>query len=120
MEHDGGLATVRAAGSMLGEMVGNLLDNAIRYTPEGGVVTASVSTGAEGIVLRIEDNGPGIPADQRERVFERFYRLHQDTSDGWGLGLAIVREIATGCGAEVTLSDRASGSGLLVTVVFPT
>ncbi|HEX8957567.1 MAG TPA: sensor histidine kinase N-terminal domain-containing protein, partial [Burkholderiaceae bacterium] len=87
MEHDGGTAVVRSAGSMLGEMVGNLLDNAIRYTPEGGVVTAAVSSTDQGIVLRIEDNGPGIPADQRERVFERFYRLHQDTSDGWGLGL---------------------------------
>ncbi|MBV8633185.1 MAG: sensor histidine kinase N-terminal domain-containing protein [Burkholderiaceae bacterium] len=119
MEHEGGTAMVRVASSMLGELVSNLLDNAIRYTPEGGIVTAIVSANAGSAVLRIEDNGPGIPADQRERVFERFYRLRQDTSDGWGLGLPIVREIAHSCGATVTLSDRVQGSGLVVTVAFP-
>jgi two-component system, OmpR family, sensor histidine kinase TctE len=70
------------------------------------------------VTLCVEDNGPGIPQQERERVFERFYRLHDTVSDGCGLGLAIVREIARGHGARVNLSSPASGQGLVVDVVF--
>jgi len=119
MEHDGTPALVHATASMLGELVSNLIDNAIRYTPEHGIVTAAIEANAESVTLRIEDNGPGIPPGQRELVFERFYRLHDDVSDGWGLGLPIVREIALASNARVELSDRAEGSGLVVTVTFP-
>ncbi|HEY8025847.1 MAG TPA: sensor histidine kinase N-terminal domain-containing protein [Burkholderiaceae bacterium] len=119
MEHDGKPALVRATAPMLGELVANLLDNAIRYTPEHGVVTAAVESNDGNVVLRIEDNGPGIPAEQRELVFERFYRMHEDASDGWGLGLPIVREIAIASGANVELSSTTGSSGLVVKVTFP-
>ena len=110
---------VRDTLSMLDEMVSNLVDNALRYTPEGGIVTVAVSRREDKVILQIEDNGPGIPPQEREHVFERFYRLHADRSDGSGLGLAIVREIAAACDAEVTLSTPAAHQGLIVTVVLP-
>jgi two-component system, OmpR family, sensor histidine kinase TctE len=116
-EQRGG-ALVRGAPSMLHELVANLVDNAIRYTPRGGVVTAAIEGAAERVTLRIEDNGPGIPPEQRERVFERFYRLHDDGSGGSGLGLPIVREIAAASRARVELSAPPRGSGLVVSVVF--
>jgi two-component system sensor histidine kinase TctE len=111
--------TVRDTLSMLDELVSNLVDNALRYTPAGGIVTVAVSRRADRVILRIEDNGPGIPPQEREHVFERFYRLQADRSDGSGLGLAIVREIAAACEAEVTLSAPAAHQGLIVTVVMP-
>jgi two-component system sensor histidine kinase TctE len=117
-ELHGGPAVVRAMPAMLHELVSNLVDNALRYTPAGGVVTAIVEARDGANFLRIADNGPGIPLDERERVFERFYRLRQDRSDGCGLGLPIVREIAVASGAHVTLSDPSSGTGLVVTVTF--
>lgn len=112
---------------LLGELVGNLVDNAIRYTPPGGVITARVrepgGEGNAGAVLEVEDNGPGIPEHERELVFERFYRvLGSDPEgrnlDGSGLGLAIVREIAGRHHARVTIGEAAAG-GALFTVVFP-
>lgn len=115
----GGPAVVRAMPAMLHELVANLVDNALRYTPAGGVVTAGIETRENVNILRVADNGPGIPVEERERVFERFYRLRQDRSDGCGLGLPIVREIAIASGGTVSLSDAPAGSGLVVTVTFP-
>jgi two-component system sensor histidine kinase TctE len=108
-----------ASSSMLHELVANLVDNALRYTPPKGVVTLSVRRAAELVILRVEDNGPGIPAQDRARVFERFCRLHDDDIQGCGLGLSIVQEIALALGAEVQLADPPAGTGLIVTVVFP-
>src|SRR6267142_1407436 len=113
-----GSAPVRGTPSMLHELVANLVDNGIRYAPRGGVVTAAIDASGDRVTLRIEDNGPGIPLEQRERVFERFYRLHDDGPGGSGLGLPIVREIANASRASVQLSDPARGSGLVVSVVF--
>ena len=97
----------------------NLLDNALRYTQEGGRVTVGVRKAQGVVVLTVEDNGPGIAAEARERVFERFYRVAQDT-EGTGLGLAIVREIARAFDANVDLAaNPREASGLLVTVTFP-
>jgi len=104
---------------LLKEMLGNLLDNAIRYTSSGGTVTVALKRRSSGHVLSIEDNGPGIPAEERERVFERFHRLLGNGADGCGLGLAIVREIATGHGATAALDQGANGSGTRVTIEFP-
>src|SRR6267143_798214 len=84
--------------------------------PPSRVVTAAILGSASGVTLRVADNEPGIPADQRERVFERFYRLHDDGPGGSGLGLPIVREIAAASHADVKLSDPPSGNGLIVSV----
>ena len=108
-----------ASSSMLHELLANLVDNALRYTPAQGVVTVSVRRQAELVILRVEDNGPGIQAKDRTRVFERFARLHDDDIQGCGLGLAIVQEIALALGAEIQLSDPSTGTGLVVTLVFP-
>lgn len=112
---------------LLAELVNNLIDNAIRYTPEGGVINvhvrASAETPALGVMLLVEDSGPGIPEQERELVFERFYRvLGSDPEgrnlDGSGLGLAIVREIAQKHQARVTIGTSALG-GALFTTLFP-
>lgn len=102
-----------------GEMIGNLLDNAICYNRAGGTITVRVAYGEAGARAEIEDEGPGISQDERAKVFERFYRASQTKGlEGSGLGLAIVRALADRLGAAVTLSDRVGGSGLLATVLF--
>jgi two-component system sensor histidine kinase TctE len=108
-----------ASSPMLHELVANLVDNALRYTPPKGTVTISVRRMEELVVLRVEDNGPGIPSEDRTRVFERFCRLHENDTPGCGLGLSIVQEVALAFGAEIQLSDPAVGTGLVVTVTFP-
>lgn len=102
----------------LGELVNNLLDNAIRYTPGGGRVTARILEKPKP-GLSISDDGPRIPPEERERIFERFHRLLGSDADGSGLGLAIVREIASIHRAEVRLTDDADGLGNRFTVTFP-
>jgi two-component system sensor histidine kinase TctE len=112
-------ATIEGDAFLLREMLNNLLDNAIRYTQSGGQVTVRVVPGSAKITLSVEDNGPGIPESERERAFERFYRVLGTGVEGCGLGLAIVREIAQRHRAEVTLGQGASGSGTLVRIIFP-
>jgi two-component system, OmpR family, sensor histidine kinase TctE len=109
---------VRGHAQLLHELVANLVDNALRYTPCGGIVTASVTRLDGGAMLCVEDNGPGIPEAERQRVFERFYRLYDTVSDGCGLGLSIVREIARTHDAHVILSSPLSGRGLVAEVRF--
>jgi len=104
---------------LIREMLGNLLDNAIRYTESGGQVTVRVAVKRDKVELSVEDNGPGIPPAERERVFERFHRVLGSGAEGCGLGLAIVREIAQSHAAETRLGPGASGRGTLVTVAFP-
>ena len=104
---------------LLREMLGNLVDNAIRYTQPGGHVTVEVGVAGDSIVLSVEDNGPGVPESDRERVFERFYRVLGTGADGCGLGLAIAREIALRHRAEITLGAGAGGGGTTVRVAFP-
>jgi two-component system, OmpR family, sensor histidine kinase TctE len=110
--------TVNLSGNttLLGEMLKNLIDNAIRYTPSPGHITVRVQ-GAAKPLLEVEDTGPGVAESERERVFEPFYRVPEATSEGTGLGLAIVREIARQHDAAVTLHS-ASPHGLIVRVVF--
>jgi two-component system sensor histidine kinase TctE len=105
-------------GTMLREMIVNLVDNALRYTPTGGTVTVRLATKDGEAVLTVGDDGPGIPADERDHVFERFYRLAGAPDEGSGLGLAIVREVVENAGGRVTLSDGATG-GLVVEVRLP-
>lgn len=103
---------------LLREMIDNLIDNAIKYTPAGGVVTVRLRVGA-GWILEVEDTGIGIAPDDRERVFDRFYRVLGTQADGSGLGLAIVREIAELHHAGIEVLDGAAGVGTLIQVVFP-
>ncbi|MBY4895423.1 sensor histidine kinase [Cupriavidus sp. AU9028] len=93
---------------MLTEMLNNLIDNAIRYTPQGGHATVRVvDDGAVALArIEVEDTGPGIPAGERERVMERFYRVLGTSAEGSGLGLAIVREIVQQHGGEVAIDDH--------------
>ncbi|SPV06922.1 periplasmic sensor signal transduction histidine kinase [Burkholderia cenocepacia] len=104
---------------LLGEMVGNLIDNAIRYAGDRAVITVRVSRDGADARLDVIDNGPGIPADERDAVFERFHRGSKtQTVEGTGLGLSIVREIARVHQGSVTLAD-AAGGGLIVTIRLP-
>ncbi|MGY8526729.1 ATP-binding protein [Paracidovorax citrulli] len=105
----------------------NLIDNALRYSPAGSRVDVALALGADaagsadahaqGVVLTVADNGPGIPDDQRERVLDRFYRSPDAPSGGSGLGLAIVAEIVQSHGAAIALQDNAPG--LRVRIAFP-
>jgi two-component system, OmpR family, sensor kinase len=97
----------------------NLVDNAIRYTPPAGRIEVSVFVDSDRPTLEVTDSGPGIPPDERERVFDRFYRLPGASAQGSGLGLAIVRQIADAHRAELSLGEADHGKGLRVTVRFP-
>jgi signal transduction histidine kinase len=102
----------------LGRALANLIDNAVKY---GGKAEVALRDGAGDVAIEVADRGPGIPADQRERVFAPFFRLEQSRSretGGTGLGLALARNIVRGHGGEITLHDR-EGGGLVVRVVLP-
>ncbi len=99
-------------------LVRNLVDNAVRYTPQGARVRVRCRSSREGALLEVIDNGAGIPAADRERAFDRFYRRATAPEGGSGLGLAIVKAIAERHGARVALDD-APGGGLQVSVLFP-
>ncbi len=96
----------------------NLIDNAIRYTPEGGKIDVSVALTEKKAVAEIVDNGPGIPEHLLPRVFDRFFRASGQEIEGSGIGLAIVNAIASTQSAEVTLSNRPDGPGLIAKVAI--
>lgn len=102
-------------------VVKNLVDNAIRYTPQGGRVDLSVGVSQGKVELRIQDNGPGIPLAERDRVFDPFYRMLGSEQIGSGLGLSIVQTIAHRIGAEIRLdfADDVQQTGLVVTIIAP-
>jgi len=99
-------------------LAGNLVDNAIRYTLPGGRVVVEIWSDEGGAVLDVKDTGPGIPVEERQRVFDRFYRLPGSGVEGSGLGLAIVKQIADAHGAKITLGETEKDQGLKVTVRF--
>ena len=101
---------------LLREMIANLVDNAIRYGKQGGRITVRIDT--DPVRLSVEDDGPGIPAAERTRITERFYRLPSSASSGTGLGLAIVTEIASRHNAKLEISAPADGNGTLARVSF--
>ncbi|MGS5089260.1 ATP-binding protein [Hydrogenophaga sp. A37] len=101
-------------------LVRNLLENAVKYTPEGGRVDVSLQTGADTLALSVEDSGPGIPEAERERVLDRFVRLPDAPSSGSGLGLAIVKAVADLHSATLRLDASPQLGGLRVQVVFQT
>jgi two-component system sensor histidine kinase TctE len=117
---DASVASIISADPFLiHEMLNNLIDNALQYTPPGGRVTVRVRQENAQAMLEVEDDGPGIPADEREKIFERFYRMPGGAPEGCGLGLAIVREIAQGHHATVTVQAGAGDRGTRMTVTFP-
>lgn len=103
----------------IGILIRNVVDNAIRYTPPNGEVKVSIIDTDKHIILRVTDSGPGIPAELRERVFERFYRIIGNKAPGSGLGLAIVSQIAQLHHADIRLQTPKSGHGLQFDVAFP-
>lgn len=146
LEHDGRFPAAAMPADALHGILRNLLENAVRYTPEGGRITIDLALGSvtnpndtHHALLRVSDTGPGIPEAERSRVFDPFYRVLGTGVDGTGLGLAIVKTIAGKYGVEVTLSDAAlstqtpdatdtnaaastpvrSGPGLCVTLLLP-
>lgn len=105
----------------LGILIRNLVDNAIRYTPHHGKIKISILEDDTNntVIFRVEDNGPGIPQELQNRVFERFFRVIGNKTTGSGLGLAIVEQIALLHDAKVELSAPSVGTGLIVDVIFP-
>lgn len=110
--------SVNADPSLLDDLLSNLLDNALKYTPAGGRVTVSVAAPNHKAIVAVEDSGPGIPEKERQLVRQRFYRLPNSPGHGSGLGLAIVDEIARLFGATLSIGTSASG-GARITVQFP-
>jgi signal transduction histidine kinase len=95
----------------------NLLDNAIKFSPEGSVVEVTLMSDEEGWRLIVEDRGPGVPLADRERIFERFTRLGNELrreEQGTGIGLSIVKHIAEAHGAEISVEDGAGGGARFV------
>ncbi len=111
--------SILADPSLLDDLLSNLVDNALKYTPAGGTVTVSAGARDGKPYIAVEDTGPGIPEGERERVRQRFYRLPNSPGHGSGLGLAIVDEIAGLYGASVSIGSGRSGAGTKVTLQFP-
>jgi two-component system, OmpR family, sensor histidine kinase TctE len=103
---------------LLGELMSNLIDNALRYCGPSSRVTLTVEA-APVPALAVEDDGPGIPSDERDKVFERFYRVANSRAEGCGLGLAIVKEIASVHRAVASVSPGRTGRGARFSVQFP-
>jgi len=111
-------ASARSSEALLKELLANIVDNAIRYNRTHGQVVMTVTSVPPS--LRIEDDGPGIPPEDREKVFARFTRLDPRAEQGGsGLGLSIARSIAEALGLELQLADGPGGQGLRVTILFP-
>jgi len=112
---------IRGQGILLTEALNNLIDNALRYVPESGHVTIGVKTTQQHVELTVRDSGPGIAAQDRDRIFDRFYRVLGSKGHGSGLGLAIVKEIVTRHKGAISVSDAQPGAvppGTQFTIVF--
>ncbi len=112
-------ASILADPSLIDDLLSNLVDNALKYTPPGGTVTASTGLLNGKAYLAVEDTGPGIPEAERERVRQRFFRLPNSPGYGSGLGLAIVEEIARLYGGALSIASGSGGRGARIMVRFP-
>ena len=112
---------VRGDAEALATLLSNLVDNALRYTPEGGRVDVGVAIDAGRPVLSVRDSGPGIPESDRERVFDRFVRgsVAAGAARGSGLGLSIVKRSAERHGADLAVGPGLDGAGVGISVRFP-
>jgi two-component system sensor histidine kinase QseC len=119
----GSEVTVQGDAYALDSLIGNLIGNAIKYTPAGGRIRVQTAADKDSVVLDVIDSGTGIPPEQRERVFDRFYRgggdRHVTDAPGCGIGLSIVKQVADLHKARIELRDSVFASGLMVRVVFP-
>jgi two-component system, OmpR family, sensor kinase len=111
--------TLRCAAGDLRSLLDNLIDNALRYTPEGGVVDVRVLQEGERVAVEVVDTGPGIPQELLPRVFDRFFRVPGTGTGGSGLGLAIAQAAAQRCGLVLTLRNRDDRSGLVARIEQP-
>jgi two-component system sensor histidine kinase TctE len=111
--------TTRADPSLLDDLLSNLVDNALKYTPAGGTVTLSSGEKNGRPFLIVEDSGTGIPVDERQRVRQRFYRIPNSPGHGSGLGLSIVDEIAKLYDATMSIESGAGDTGTRVSILFP-
>ncbi|MBU0592756.1 MAG: sensor histidine kinase N-terminal domain-containing protein [Gammaproteobacteria bacterium] len=111
-------AMIKGNADMLGILLRNLVDNAIRYTPRKGQVSVSLQEEQGRVLLEVTDSGPGIPEQERQRVLDRFYRILGSDAAGSGLGLSIVKRIADCHEASLTLGDVEQGAGLKVSMAF--
>ncbi len=118
-ENGAGESVVRGDRMLLAEALGNLVDNAIRYAGPKARVTVRLVGNGRTVRVEVEDDGPGIPERERDRVLERFYRMPGSTAGGCGLGLAIVREIVRGHGGDIVLQSVPEGRGLSARIVLP-
>lgn len=110
--------SIRCAASDLRSVLDNLIENALRYTPEGGVVDVRVAAEEGRPVIEVIDNGPGIPDEEIGRVFDRFFRVPGTGTGGSGLGLAIAKSAAQRCGLSIALANRRDGSGLVARIAL--
>jgi two-component system sensor histidine kinase QseC len=119
----GSEVTVQGDAYALDSLIGNLIGNAIKYTPAGGHIRVQTAADKDSVVLEVIDSGTGIPPEQRERVFDRFYRgggdRHVAGAPGCGIGLSIVKQVADLHKARIELRDSVFASGLMVRVLFP-
>jgi two-component system sensor histidine kinase QseC len=113
-----GLPLLTGNADMLSMLISNLVDNAIHYAGDGGHIDVTLQASPEGLQLLVCDDGPGIAPDQRDRVFERFYRIAPQHQPGTGLGLAICQRVAELHHATIALSEGLLGRGLTVSVKF--
>ncbi len=111
-------AQIRGSDWLIRELIANLADNAIRYSPHGSRVTLRVGLAADAAFVEVEDDGPGIPAEARSQIFERFYRMPGTVGEGCGLGLSIVRDIADAHDARIEIHAAGGGPGTRVRVLF--
>lgn len=115
-----GAVRVAADPLLVAEMLRNLLDNAIRYNRRGGEATVRVETHDDRAIAEVEDTGPGVRPEDRDKIFQRFYRLARDQkTPGSGLGLSIVEAISRSLGAGLSVNEGPDSKGLRVTVTFP-
>ena len=115
---NGALSTLRCASSDFRSLIDSLIENALRYTPEGGVVDVRLLNNAGKPAIEVVDTGPGIPEELLPRVFDRFFRVTGSNVRGSGLGLAIAQAAAQRCGLRISLRNREDRSGLIARIEF--
>jgi len=112
-------ATIQADRQRMAQAIGNLTDNALKYTPDGGEVTLSAAAASDRIILTVQDTGSGIPKDERDRIFDKLYRLDKSRSTkGLGLGLSLVRAVISAHEGTIAVTDAPDG-GSIFKILLP-